>query len=139
MPPIRIGTPGYSYFWNKGSPSPFIWYVKQGFNSVEINATFYRFPASSWIETWQAAPEYFAFSIKVHRSKTHYTRLKGKSIELWKRFSKALVPLEEKVEFWLFQMPPNYIYEKENMGEMKTFFERAGLESNAVVEFRDPG
>jgi uncharacterized protein YecE (DUF72 family) len=46
---IRIGTSGYTYSWNKGKFDPFMWYVSQGFNSVEINASFYRFPAESWI------------------------------------------------------------------------------------------
>src|ERR671922_91905 len=79
---IKIGTSGYTYPWNKAKPTPFQWYVNQGFNSVEINGSFYRFPTESWIKTWQAAaPNEFTFSIKVHRSITHYTKLKGKSLE----------------------------------------------------------
>jgi len=43
-PKIRIGTSGYSYSWNKAKPDAFEWYIVQGFNSVEINYSFYRFP-----------------------------------------------------------------------------------------------
>jgi uncharacterized protein YecE (DUF72 family) len=114
---IRIGTSGYSYSWNQGKPNPFEWYVVQGFNSVEINASFYRFPPESWIRTWISAPENFTFSIKVHRSITHFNKLKGKSLELWKKFRNSLRSLENKgiIDFWLFQMPLTYKYNQENL------------------------
>jgi hypothetical protein len=44
VPVIRIGTSGYTYSWNKKKPTAFQWYINQGFNSVEINASYYRFP-----------------------------------------------------------------------------------------------
>lgn len=145
---IRIGTSGYAYTWNKGKPDAFEWYVRQGFNSVEINASFYRFPAESWVKTWQSkAPKDFTFSIKVHRSITHYNRLKGKrSVELWQRFRKTLEPIIEKIDFWLFQMPPGYKYNQENMNRISTFFEdiarpvmkdNSNKDNNTVIEFRD--
>ena len=146
---IRIGTCGYTYSWNKAKPSPFKWYIDQHFNSVEINASFYRFPTESWIRTWHDnAPKDFTFSIKVHRSITHYTKLKGsKSIELWKRFINTLESVSDKIEFWLFQLPANYKYSTENAGTIKSFFEKANIPNNnvdgkstlsqAVIEFRD--
>lgn len=71
--PIRIGTSGYTYSWNKRRPTAFAWYVKQGFNSVEINASYYRFPLDSWIKTWRASapPGLFIFN----KSKSFYYRL----------------------------------------------------------------
>jgi uncharacterized protein YecE (DUF72 family) len=134
--PIRIGTSGYSYPWNEGKPTPFVWYLNQGFNSVEINASFYRFPYESWIRTWQKAPDDFTFSIKVHRWITHQTRLKGEAVDLWKRFRKPFGPIEDKIDFWLFQMPPSYKCSKENLSTMKRFFRTVRLGNKAVVEFR---
>jgi|SRR5437588_3279180 len=137
---IRIGTSGYTYSWNKAKPSPFKWYIDQHFNSVEINASFYRFPTQNWTKTWQAsAPKDFTFSIKVNRSITHYTKLKGnKSFELWNRFVKTLEPLKHKIDFWLFQMPASYKYSIENTRTITAFFEKAKLpKNNAVIEFRD--
>lgn len=137
---IRIGTCGYSYPWNKGKPSPFKWYVDQHFNSVEINASFYRFPNENWIRIWRLyTPKNFTFSIKVHRSITHYTKLRGaKCLELWKRFAKTLDPIKNKIDFWLFQMPSNYKYNIENVESIKAFFEKMKLRNNKVViEFRD--
>lgn len=140
MPQIRIGTSGYSYFWNQGKPTPFKWYISQGFTSVEINASFYRFPRESWIRTWLTAPEDFTFSIKVHRAITHYNKLKGRSLELWNRFRESLQSLENKgkIDFWLFQMSSNYKYKQENLEVLGAFFERIKLGNKFVVEFRDP-
>ena len=134
---IGIGTSGYTYFWNEANPTPFKWYINQGFNSVEINASFYRFPTQNWIKTWLTAPKDFSFSIKVHRSVTHYTRLKNRSLELWNRFRQSLESLEKKIDFWLFQMPSNYKYKQENLEAIRAFFEKTNLQNKAVIEFRD--
>jgi uncharacterized protein YecE (DUF72 family) len=136
-PLIAIGTSGYTYSWNEANPTPFKWYMSQGFNSVEINASFYRFPIQSWVKTWLTAPEDFSFSIKVHRSITHYTKLKNRSLELWNRFRQPLESLEKKIDFWLFQMPSNYKYKQENLEAIRAFFEKTNLRNKAVIEFRD--
>ena len=111
--------------------------MNQGFNSVEINASFYRFPIQSWVKTWLTAPEDFSFSIKVHRSITHYTKLKNRSLELWNRFRQPLESLEKRIDFWLFQMPSNYKYKQENLEAIRAFFEKTNLRNKAVIEFRD--
>jgi uncharacterized protein YecE (DUF72 family) len=123
-PKIRIGTSGYSYSWNKAKPDAFEWYIGQGFNSVEINYSFYRFPQVTSIKLWRAkAPKDFTFSIKVHRSVTHYNRLKKpRSIQLWDEFLKNFEPLENKIDFWLFQMPANFKFKPENLERVKSFF-----------------
>lgn len=140
---IRIGTSGYTYSWNKKQPSPFAWYVKQGFNSVEINASYYRFPLESWINTWRAsAPRNFTFSIKVNHSITDYLRLKGdRALDLWNRFSKTLEGIYDKIDFWLFKMPRTFRYTEQNLETVRAFFEKSALTNDskvkAVIEFRD--
>ena len=144
-PKIRIGTSGYSYSWNKAKPNAFEWYISQGFNSVEINYSFYRFPPLASIKFWQIkAPRDFTFSIKVHRSITHYNRLKKpRSIELWDQFSKIFEPLQNKIDFWLFQMPANFKFKPENLERVRSFFNSDGImhqvvtRKKAVIEFRD--
>jgi uncharacterized protein YecE (DUF72 family) len=140
MSSILIGTSGYTYSWNKGKMNKFKWYVDQGFNSVEINGSFYRFPTENWTNNWKnASRKNFKFSIKVHRSITHYSRLKGnKSINLWKRFKKSLEPIEERVTFWLFQMPSTFKHNQENTERLRIFKNKADLNNKAVIEFRDP-
>ena len=144
-PKIRIGTSGYSYSWNKAKPDAFEWYIGQGFNSVEINYSFYRFPQVTSIKLWRAkAPKVFTFSIKVHRSVTHYNRLKKpRSIQLWDEFLKNFEPLENKIDFWLFQMPANFKFKPENLERVKSFFNNESImhqiisRKKAVIEFRD--
>jgi uncharacterized protein YecE (DUF72 family) len=139
---IRIGTSGYTYPWNARRPSPFLWYINQGFNSVEINASYYRFPLQSWIDTWKAgAPRDFTFS--VNRSITDYLRLRGeRALDLWTKFSKTLVGFQNRIDFWLFKMPKTFRYAEQNLETVRVFFERTGLTNNhhdtkAVIEFRD--
>jgi len=134
-----IGTSGYTYSWNKGKSNKFEWYINQGFNSVEINGSFYRFPTESWTNNWKkVSGAKFMFSIKVHRSITHYTRLKGnKSVQLWKRFKKSVEPIEDKVLFWLFQMPSTFKFNQENLERLTIFANKAELNNKAVMEFRD--
>ena len=144
-PKIRIGTSGYTYSWNKAQPNAFEWYINQGFNSLEINYSFYRFPLPTSIKFWQTkAPKGFTFSIKVHRSITHYNRLKRpRSIELWDQFSRIFEPLQNKIDFWLFQMPANFKFNPENLERVRSFFSIEGVmdqvvtHSKAVIEFRD--
>jgi uncharacterized protein YecE (DUF72 family) len=136
---ISIGTSGYTYSWNKGGPNKFKWYIEQGFNSVEVNGSFYRFPTSSWVTKWRHnLPKGFIFSIKVHRAITHYSRLGEKSISLWNRFKKPLVRMEENIGYWLLQMPSNFTYTMENINKIKNFERNARLGDKAVLEFRDP-
>jgi uncharacterized protein YecE (DUF72 family) len=111
--------------------------LSQGFNSVEINATFYRFPPESWLKAWTEAPRDFSFSIKVHRSITHYTRLRVRSYDLWPRFERSLEPIEGKIDFWLFQMPADFKSSDKNLEVIRDFLHRANLHNKAVVEFRD--
>ena len=137
---IKVGTSGYSYSWNEGKPSPFQWYINLGFNSVEINASYYRFPMESWIDTWlSASPDYFSFSIKVNRYITDYTQLKGeKALQLWSKFSKTLYRIYDRIDFWLFKMPPSFKYSLENLETVRNFFNKTKLDNNeSVIEFRD--
>jgi len=142
MPPrprlILIGTSGYSYPWNEGGSEPLQWYVRQGFNSVEINGTFYRFPRRMQAKAWARVPQAFKFSVKVHRSITHLYKLGPNALAATDRFLKALQPLLFKLEFLLFQLPPSIRYEARmlhRLGELVALHRLAG---RAVVEFRHP-
>jgi uncharacterized protein YecE (DUF72 family) len=144
-PKIRLGTSGYSYSWNKAKPNAFEWYISQGFNSVEINYSFYRFPPPPSINFWQIkAPKDFTFSIKVHRSITHYNRLiQPRSSQLWDDFLKLFETLEHKIDFWLFQMPANFKYKPENVERVRSFFNSKSTQhqiaarKKVIIEFRD--
>lgn len=137
MEKVLVGTSGYDYFWNERKPTPFEWYLKQGFNSVEINVTFYRFPVSVWMETWKKAPKSFHFSIKVNRLITHYSRLGEKALKLWNKFYASFNEIDSSISFWLFQLPSSFKYKKENLIKLQYFFSAIQLGNSAIVEFRD--
>lgn len=138
MSRIRVGTSGYSYFWNKGKPTPFKWYCNQGFPTVEVNASFYRFPMPSWIKTWKKSPPSFDFTIKVHQAITHYKKLGRNSIRTWEKFRFGFKDMEDRITFWLFQMPPTFTATQQNINRILAFFEELNLGNTAVLEFRDP-
>ena len=68
----RLGTMGWSYpFWvgklypKDIKPSGFLAEYAKHFNSVEIDATFYRIPSESTIESWRnQVPSSFKFAVK---------------------------------------------------------------------------
>jgi uncharacterized protein YecE (DUF72 family) len=136
---LRVGTSGYSYPWNKGKPTSFAWYLAQGFSTVEINASYYRFPMRNWLKAWEIAPEGFEFAIKVNRSITHFAPLGANSLDLWERFRSTLAALEERKQLseYLFQMPPDYDASEENIRTLSDFFQSIDLGNKAVVEFRE--
>ncbi len=136
-PIIKIGTSGYSYSWNKGKPSPFAWYLAQGFKTVEINASFYRFPSKSWVKAWKIAPKDFDFAIKAHRSITHFARLGGRAVEIFNDFRNTLREIESKISFWLFQMPESFVANQQNVDAVVDFLSKVQLGIKAVIEFRD--
>ena len=128
-----FGTSGYWYRWNIGRS--LFWYINQGFKTVEINSTFYRFPYAGMVNGWSSAPEGFLFSVKVNRSISHYSKLKN--IDLWEKFKKAFSPMDSKIRFWLLQMPPRFVVSKPNVQTVRYFISMS-KDERLVFEFRDP-
>jgi len=117
-----IGTSGWSYYSFKkvlypedSKPRQWLSIYVQHFNTVEINATFYRTPRKKTFEKWYAeTPESFVFSVKASKVITHIKRLKGVEDSL-KQFLQAIQPLREKARVLLFQLPPSLKYNREIM------------------------
>lgn len=62
-------------FYPRGAKDELAYYSTQ-FNSIELNATFYRMPEWQQVETWKnKTPEGFKFFPKVTDIITHYKRL----------------------------------------------------------------
>jgi uncharacterized protein YecE (DUF72 family) len=82
---IRIGCSGWSYdHWrgvvypDRGSPRSWLELYAKRFDTVEVNATFYRLPTRVAVERWAArTPEAFCFAVKASRYLTHVRRLRG--------------------------------------------------------------
>lgn len=110
---IRIGTSGWSYDHWTGVLYPertpvgkrLGLYVAE-FDTVELNASFYRWPRDATFEGWQRRlPEGFTMSVKAHRGLTHFRRLA--TPEPWvERFERCWTALGDRREALLVQLHP---------------------------------
>ncbi|AKB36857.1 hypothetical protein MSSAC_2267 [Methanosarcina siciliae C2J] len=127
-----VGTSGWYYEWNKKKNLD--WFVENsGLNSVELNASFYRFPAPSSIRSWSTKGAELRWSIKVHRSITHWRQFGESALETWENFRGLFEPLEHLIDFYLFQAPPKFDDAATALG----FAEETGLGEKFALEIRN--
>ena len=115
MAAVRIGTSGWNYrhwrerFYPKGlAQSGWLAFYGQSFDTVEINATFYRLPRPQYVDGWrEAVPEGFMFALKGSRYLTHIKRLSltGEAVD---RFIDLAARLGDRAGPLLWQLPPNF-------------------------------
>jgi len=123
------------YDWNKDMN--FDWYVKHsGLNAVELNASFYRFPYPNQVRAWARKGAKLRWAIKVHRSITHYSKLRGKALEVWLKFKRLFNPMEHLIDFYLFQLPPSYTKTENNIDSLERFLAEINIGIKAAIEFR---
>ena len=97
------GRVGWSYDWNLGHSLD--WYVGDDLNAIELNMSFYRFPYPNMVKSWAAKGKNLAWVVKVHRSITHYQKLSTTAVERFQRFKTLFTPLEDRIHYYLFQLP----------------------------------
>ncbi|AWR98597.1 DUF72 domain-containing protein [Metallosphaera hakonensis JCM 8857 = DSM 7519] len=126
---VFVGTSGWTYQWNP--KRSLRWYVENsGFNAVELNASFYRFPTEKQVQNWSKVK--LRWAVKVHRMITHVKRLTD--LGVWERFRELFEPLNP--DFFLFQMPPSFKFSEDNLRRVKEFASNVG--ERMAIEFRDP-
>jgi uncharacterized protein YecE (DUF72 family) len=140
---IRIGCSGWSYdHWRgifypqSGSSSRWLELYAESFDTVEINATFYRLPSTKTVEGWAArVPEGFVFAVKASRYLTHVKRLRGIADGM-KRMDERIEPLRRtgKLGPILWQLPPHF---ERDDGVLESALE-ALTPGRHAFEFRDP-
>jgi len=139
---VRIGTSGWSYnhwvnvLYPPGMPAArrLARYVEV-FDTVELNASFYRWPRDSTFAGWRdQLPAGFTMSVKAHRGLTHYRRLA--SPEPWiERFERCWQLLGDCRGVLLVQLHP----EQQRDDARLDFFLRSMPDSIRVaVELRHP-
>lgn len=102
MNKLFVGTSGWSYEWNPGGLE---WYVNNSkLNAIELNMSYYCFPNQKQIITWSKFDN-IRWCIKVNRTITHMYKMNENSYEYFKTFKKLFEPLENKIDFYLFQFP----------------------------------
>lgn len=105
------------------------------FNTVEINATFYRLPAVHTVEGWAAqAPPGFEYAVKVGQFGSHRMKLLdptgwlGNHLDRVRRLGPSLGPN-------LVQLPPRW---KRNLERLDAFLTVAPRDVRWAIEIRDP-
>lgn len=130
---IYVGTSGWMYSWNE--EGNFDWYIKNSnLNAVELNASFYRFPFENQIKGWSKKGKDLRWAIKVHRLITHKFKLNEEGKASFIRFLELFKPMDEIVDFYLFQLPPSF--GPENEEKILDFFKDIDKEK-IVLEFRN--
>jgi len=83
-------------------------YYSTQFNSIELNATYYRSPSKENVETWaNKTPKDFKFFPKIPQSISHYARLQNVTDKL-NQYLDAVALFEEKLGMIFLQMHENF-------------------------------
>ena len=153
-----IGTSGWNYeHWRDifypatFAKSKWLAFYAQNFNTIEVNATFYRLPKPETFENWrQTTPHGFLWAVKANRYITHIRRLKdaGEPLE---RFFSAARALKEKLGPVLFQLPPSLAFDQDTFQDFcsnvriykhRCVFEvrhKSWLEENVLARLEESG
>jgi len=138
--PVRVGCSGWVYkhwrglFYPEGLPQK-RWFERysEEFDTVEINASFYRLPLPTTFDGWrEKAPPGFRYAVKANRFITHLKKLVGcdeeidRFIELARRLGPTLGPI-------LYQLPPSL---HRDLPRLDAFLSRLPGDVEQVVEFR---
>jgi uncharacterized protein YecE (DUF72 family) len=134
MKPVHIGCSGWNYkdwrgtVYPQGMPaSRWLEHYATLFDTVEVNATFYRLPSRDAVAHWvEATPAGFTFAIKASRYLTHIKRLR----ELPERLpllTERLEPLiaTPKMGPLLWQLPESFRRDDERLAEALEALPRA--------------
>ena len=137
---FHVGCSGWVYRHWKGGFYPvelpqkrWFEHYASDFDTVEINASFYRVPLVSTFNGWrEKAPPGFRYAVKANRFLTHMKKLLdcetplAEFIDLARRLGPTLGPI-------LYQLPPSL---HKDPGRLETFLKRLPSDLEHVVEFR---
>ncbi len=121
-------------FYPRGTKDELVYYSSQ-FNSIELNATFYRiFPAEQYEKWYDKTPEGFKFYPKISRDISHLRRLNEASLPIVDRYLEVTSNLKEKLGTIFLQMHDNF--GPKNWDRVVRFVEYWPKEFPLAMEFR---
>ena len=144
MARVRVGTSGWQYadwrgrFYPEGLAQA-RWFDRysQEFDTVEINASFYRLPSETTVQGWRRkAPADFRYAAKGSSFTTHRIKIGGdllpSSVEMVTGRLRGLGPSLDVV---LWQLPPNL---HRDVPRLRRFLGLLPRDQRHAVEFRHP-
>ncbi|MCG9970952.1 DUF72 domain-containing protein [Christiangramia crocea] len=138
---LFIGCSGWNYKDWKGKFYPedlakknWLEHYMSVFNTVEVNATFYRLPKDSTLEKWKrsAYRKDFNFTLKGSRYVTHMKKLNEPEDGI-RKFEDAAEVMKTKLGCILWQLPPSLHRDDEKLRSLCKLLK--GSNKN-VIEFR---
>ena len=121
-------------FYPKGVKDELAYYSKQ-FNSIELNATFYRVPSPDQVINWKdKTPEGFKFFPKVNQTISHFRRLNDVQ-GLVEEYCDNISNFEEKLGMAFLQLHDNFGYK--NYDKLVSFIENFPKAIPLAVELRN--
>jgi uncharacterized protein YecE (DUF72 family) len=122
---VLIGCSGWNYqHWRNGvfypprlPPRRWLEFYARHFDTVEVNATFYRLPRRDSVASWvEHTPADFIFAVKASRYLTHLKRLTDLGQGL-RRFYDRIEPLARSPKLGpvLWQLPANFHRDDERL------------------------
>lgn len=120
---VRIGISGWRYipwrgdFYPEGLPQKReLAYAAEHFPTIEINGTFYSLQRPEFFAAWAVqTPDDFVFAVKGPRYITHLRRLKNVEAPLANFFASGVLRLGRKLGPVLWQLPPNFKFERDRI------------------------
>lgn len=110
-------------------------YAYHLFNTVELNASYYRWPRDATFASWRRRlPPWFRMTVKAPRGLTHSRRLYAPE-EWTARIRRSLALLDDRLGVVLAQLPPGLARDDERLGY---FLRQWPAELPLAVEFRHP-
>jgi uncharacterized protein YecE (DUF72 family) len=145
MNDIRIGISGWTYppwrgvFYPKGWPQEReLEYASRQVNSIEINGSFYSLQRPASYRAWyEATPPGFVFSVKGGRFITHLKRLRNVRTPLANFFASGILCLREKLGPVLWQLPPNFHYNRDLLSAFFDLLPRDTSEASKLARKHD--
>ncbi len=129
-----VGTSGWAYSWNLKKSLD--WFMENtGLNAIELNSSYYHFPSPTSVQTWSQKSKNLRWSIKVNRLFTHTYRFNQNAVERWQSFYELFSPLNDLVDFYLFQMPPSITPKTAPL--IESFAKKTNLKGRFALEFRN--
>ncbi|GHC51646.1 DUF72 domain-containing protein [Ulvibacter litoralis] len=120
-------------FYPRGTKDELAYYSTQ-FNSIELNATFYRiFPSETFAGWYDKTPSNFRFFPKLFQGVSHWKRLVDAEAYLNEYILNAS-NLQEKLEMPFLQLHSNF--SPKSMDRLVPFFEQIPKDMRLAIEFR---